>query len=156
MAARMRREYALDGVNIKSYDLKAYRTAIGTVFQDFKIYAASVKENVLLDFAHHESDETVYSALEKSGFAGNLESLPEGIDTALTTEFEETGVNLSMFAAAENKSVLFISHRLSTTRDADRIIMLENGSIIEEGSHSELFGINRKYAEMWFAQSSNY
>lgn len=44
----------------------------------------------------------------------------------------EYNVNQSMLAAAQDKTVLFISHRLSTTKLADRIIMLENGRIIEE------------------------
>lgn len=189
-------EILLDGVNIKEYDLEKYRRKIGTVFQDFKIFAATVKENVLLDFAENGSDDEVILALEKSGFGGRFEGLPEGLTTNLTTEFEDNGVNLSggegqklavarvfykdahliildepssaldpiaeyhlnhsMLTAAENKSVVFISHRLSTTRIADRIYMLENGSIIEEGSHAELLGLDGKYARMWKVQAGQY
>lgn len=61
-----------------------------------------------------------------------------------------------MLTAAENKSVVFISHRLSTTRIADRIYMLEKGRIIEEGSHAELLSLNGKYAEMWKVQAGQY
>ena len=61
-----------------------------------------------------------------------------------------------MLTAAQHKSVVFISHRLSTTRLADRIYMLENGRIIEEGSHNELLERKVKYAQMWKAQAGQY
>lgn len=189
-------EILLDGVNIKEYDVTEYRRKIGTVFQDFKIFAATVKENVLLDFAEKGEDSDVIKAIEKSGFAERLETLSDGLSTNLTTEFEENGVNLSggegqklavarvfykdanliildepssaldpiaeyhlnhsMLTAAENKSVIFISHRLSTTRIADRIYMLEKGRIIEEGSHAELLSQKGKYAQMWRVQAGQY
>ena len=189
-------EILLDGVNIKDYSVEEYRRKIGTVFQDFKIFAATVKENVLLDFEENGSDEKVRTAIEKSGFSKRLETLSGGLGANLTTEFEDDGVNLSggegqklavarvfykdanliildepssaldpiaeyhlnhsMLTAAENKSVVFISHRLSTTRIADRIYMLENGMIIEEGSHSELLESGGKYAEMWKVQAGQY
>ncbi len=186
----------LDGVNIKEYDVEEYRRKIGAVFQDFKIFAATIKENVLLDFADKGSDDKVTYALEKSGFADRLEGFEKGLSTNLTTEFEEDGVNLSggegqkvavarvfykdanliildepssaldpiaeyhlnhsMLTAAENKSVVFISHRLSTTRIADEIYMLEDGRIIERGSHMELINLNGKYAKMWQVQAGQY
>ena len=54
------------------------------------------------------------------------------------------------------KTVFYISHRLSTTRDADRIILLENGRIAEEGNHESLLKKNGKYAEMWNVQAGRY
>lgn len=65
----------------------------------------------------------------------------------------EYHLNHSMLTAAENKSVVFIYHRLSTTRIADRIYMLEKGRIIETGSHAGLLDHNGKYAEMWRVQA---
>ena len=189
-------EILLDGVNIREYDVEKYRCKIGAVFQDFKIFAATVKENVLLDFSENGSDEEVQTAIEKGGFFERLQTLPGGLSTNLTTEFEDDGINLSggegqklavarvfykdanliildepssaldpiaeyhlnhsMLMAAENKSVMFISHRLSTTRIADRIYMLENGRIIEEGSHLALLESGGKYAEMWRVQAGQY
>ena len=52
--------------------------------------------------------------------------------------------------------MIFISHRLSATRDADRIYMFENGTVIEQGTHAELMELNGKYAEMWKLQAQNY
>ncbi len=62
----------------------------------------------------------------------------------------------NMLTATDGETVIFISHRLSATRDADRIYMFENGTVIEEGSHSELMEKNGKYAEMWRLQAQNY
>lgn len=189
-------EILLNGINIKDYNVEEYRSKIGTVFQDFKIFAATVKENVLLDFAETGMDNDVENAIKKSGFNGRLATLTDGLSTNLTTEFEDDGVNLSggeeqklaiarafyrdsnliildepsaaldpiaeyhlnhsMLTAAEHKSVIFISHRLSTTRIADRIFMLEDGKIIEEGSHLQLLALNNKYAQMWNVQANSY
>lgn len=62
----------------------------------------------------------------------------------------------NMLNATESETVIFISHRLSATRDADRIYMFEDGTVIEQGSHAELMAMNGKYAEMWRLQAQNY
>ncbi|MDP4089625.1 MAG: ABC transporter ATP-binding protein [Bacillota bacterium] len=187
---------SLAGVDIKDYDVAQYHDHVGTVFQDYMLYAATVKENVLMDNAGGVPEKSVMTALEQSGFAERLRSLEDGLDTPLTAEFEENGVNLSggeaqklaisrafykdscliildepssaldpiaeyqlnqsMLEAAANKTVVFISHRLSTTRLADKIFMLEDGRIIEAGSHNELLKLNGKYAEMWRVQAGQY
>ena len=68
----------------------------------------------------------------------------------------EYELNKAMESAAEGKTVFYISHRLSTTRDADRILMLENGRIVEEGDHDSLLKLGGKYAEMWKVQAGRY
>lgn len=62
----------------------------------------------------------------------------------------------NMLTATDGETVIFISHRLSATRDADRIYLFENGTVIEQGSHAELMTRNGKYAEMWRLQAQNY
>ena len=54
------------------------------------------------------------------------------------------------------KMALFISHRFSTVRSADRIVVLENGKIAEEGSHEQLSRLGGRYAEMFEMQASSY
>ena len=54
------------------------------------------------------------------------------------------------------KTALFISHRFSTVRMADRIVLLENGRIAEDGSHDELSRLGGKYAEMFELQAASY
>lgn len=68
----------------------------------------------------------------------------------------EYELNRAISEGAEDKTVIFISHRLSTTRHADRIIMLENGKITEMGSHEELMELNGKYAYMFNLQAEKY
>ena len=185
-----------DGRDIKDYEVKKYRDTIGTVFQDFQIFAGSVKENVLLDVADGIDDEDIKKALTQSGLMERINKFEKGLDTELTTEFSQEGVNLSggesqklaisrvfykdaglmildepssaldpiaeyqlnhaMLEATGDKTVIFISHRLSTTRIADRIIMLENGKIVEQGSHEELLAMKGKYAQMWKVQAGAY
>lgn len=68
----------------------------------------------------------------------------------------EYELNHAMMTGAENKTVIFISHRLSTTRNADKIFMMEKGKIIESGNHEELMNLNGKYAEMFNLQAEKY
>lgn len=55
-----------------------------------------------------------------------------------------------------NCGMIFVSHRLSSTVNADHIYLLENGQIIEHGTHKELMNLNGHYAEMFMHQSENY
>lgn len=61
-----------------------------------------------------------------------------------------------MLGKVEDATVIFISHRLSTTRDADRIYLFENGEIIEQGTHDELMELNGHYSEMFEKQAHYY
>lgn len=57
---------------------------------------------------------------------------------------------------SKNKSSIFISHRLASTKFCDRIIYLENGEILESGTHEELMSMKSKYAEIFQVQSQYY
>ena len=54
------------------------------------------------------------------------------------------------------RTALLISHRFSTVRMADRIVVLENGRIAEEGSHNQLIALDGRYAKMFELQASSY
>ena len=190
-------EILYNGINIKEYDLDAYRACIGAVFQDYKIFASTIAENVLADVDDGTKREIVLTALQKSAFEEKLSTFEKGIDTELTREFYKDGTNLSggeeqkiaiarVFAqpyellimdepssaldpiseyklnhsiaeSAADKTVIFISHRLSTTRHADRIYMFESGQVIESGTHDELVAnTNGKYYGIWHAQAQYY
>lgn len=68
----------------------------------------------------------------------------------------EYELNKAISDGCKERTVIFISHRLSTTRHADRIVMLENGRIVETGSHDELMEKNGKYAYMFSLQAEKY
>lgn len=68
----------------------------------------------------------------------------------------EYNLNRAMTEASDNKTVIFISHRLSTTVHADRIYVMEKGRIIESGSHEELMKMNGTYAYMFNLQAEKY
>lgn len=185
-----------NGTNICDIDTTSYQSRIGAVFQDYRIFAATVAENVLGDEYTEADEKRVLDALHMATFDSKLDTLPSGINTMLTREFDENGTNLSggemqkiaiarVFAQpydliimdepssaldpiaeyelnchikdfAADKTTIFISHRLSTTRHVDKIYMFEDGRIIESGSHEELMNLDGKYAEMFRVQAENY
>ena len=189
-------EILYNGVNIKEYDLNAYRNIFGAVFQDYKNFAISVYENVVCHECSDEEKETAEKALRQSGIWDKISSLPNGADTVLTREFDKNGVGLSggenqkvsaarLFAkdfefavldepssaldpiaeyrmyenlidVTKNKTVLYISHRLSSAVLSDKIIVIGNGRVLEEGSHSELMQKDGKYKEMFTLQALSY
>ncbi len=189
-------EILLNGRNIKEYNLKAYRSLFAAAFQDYKVFAMSIRENVMMRKAGPEDDEVVYDALRKAGVYDKVMSLPKKADTILTKEFDEEGALLSggeyqkivvarafakdtpikvfdepssaldpiaeyelyesILRDSRGKTMIFISHRLSSVRSADMILMLENGEIIERGTHKELMAKNGAYADMYSKQAKNY
>ncbi len=190
-------EVLLNGENIKNYRLSSYRNLFGTVFQDYRLFATTVAENVMLRGNITDEDRVVVkNALKKSGIYSKIESLSNGVDSNVTREFDNEGAMFSggeaqkisiarifagnqeivimdeptsaldpiaeqemyhnMFEACEGKTVIFISHRLSSATKADRVYMFENGEIIEQGTHSELLSMNGKYADMWHKQADTY
>ena len=71
--------------------------------------------------------------------------------SALDTKTEKS-IEKSLKKLSKNATTLVIAHRLSTVIDADKIIVLENGKIAEEGTHTQLINKNGLYSEMWFRQ----
>ena len=60
--------------------------------------------------------------------------------------------NILFEAISKNKTTLIIAHRLSTVSNADNIIVINHGAIVESGKHEELLKLNGLYAEMWNKQ----
>jgi ABC-type bacteriocin/lantibiotic exporter with double-glycine peptidase domain len=76
--------------------------------------------------------------------------------TAALDPIAENEIYLKYNEFAEDKTSIFISHRLASTRFCDRIFFLDDGNITETGSHDELMAQNGKYAEMFNIQSHYY
>ena len=73
--------------------------------------------------------------------------------SALDTE-TEMGIQGELKAMGEGRTVITIAHRLSTIADADMIVVLENGEIVEQGAHDELLARAGRYAQLWYRQAS--
>lgn len=73
--------------------------------------------------------------------------------SALDTQTERS-IQDSLREMGQGRSVIMIAHRLSTIADADQIIVLENGRIVEQGRHEELLARGGRYAQMWERQSA--
>ncbi|MCC6148192.1 MAG: ABC transporter ATP-binding protein [Anaerolineaceae bacterium] len=174
----------IDGMDIRSFDLAAYRRQLGIVSQTPFLFSGTVLENIR--YAHPEgTDRDIEEMAHKIGGGEWLETLPAG----LQTEVGERGALLSMgqrqlvslmrvlvqqpaifildeatasidpftewqiqqvlkMILAQSTSIL-IAHRLSTVKTSDRIIVMEDGQIIEEGTHLGLLKNARHYAKLY-------
>lgn len=76
--------------------------------------------------------------------------------TAALDSIAENAMYLKYNELTAHKTSIFISHRLASTRFCDRIILIENGEIVEMGTHEELLGLGKKYANMFEVQAKYY
>ncbi len=83
----------LGGFDIQTIDYQMYRKMLGVVFQDFQLFAFSVKENILLGMV--PDDERLNWAIEKSGLSEKVSSLEKGLETSISKEFDENGIEFS-------------------------------------------------------------
>lgn len=75
--------------------------------------------------------------------------------SALDSESEQL-IQDALWKLMEGRTAIVIAHRLSTIQKMDRIIVMDNGKILEQGSHSELLKQKGKYAELWAHQSGGF
>jgi len=185
-------------LSYKDINVKSLRTKVGAVFQNPEVYSVSIAENVLLKKVETEEEmNLVVEALKFADIYDYIMTLPEGLDTVVTREFNREGAIFSggqmqkiavargyaqnydvllldepssrldplaeakmyenMLKMGKNRSLIFISHRLSATCNCDRIYLFEKGKIIEQGSHEEMMNIeNGKYREMFISQAEKY
>ena len=184
----------VNGRDIREYNLRSYRRLFATAFQDGKILARSVRDNVSV--GEKIPEERIWQALKLAGTDKTIEALTCGLDTVLTNEFTEDGAVLSggqaqkiiaarafvqdspvmvfdepssaldpiaeyelfqsISRAKQDKLLVFISHRLSSVQNADQILLLGGGHLMEEGSHLELMRRNGEYAALYRMQARNY
>lgn len=183
----------LNGIDIKKYSEEEYRQLFSVVFQDFKLFALPVWENITAGFERQE--ERIKEALRQADAINLVSKMPNGLDTFLYKNLED-GVEISGGEAqklalaralykdapivildeptaaldpkaeadiyarfnqmVEGKTSIYISHRMSSCRFCDEIIVFEDGRIAERGSHEELLAAGANYARMWNAQAKYY
>jgi ATP-binding cassette subfamily B protein len=76
--------------------------------------------------------------------------------TSALDSLTEKEIQIAIFNLIKNKTAIVIAHRLSTILSMDRIVVLDSGKIIEQGSHQELLALQGKYYEMWQHQSGGF
>lgn len=86
-------EILLDGVNIREYDYGEYMSLFAPVFQDFKLFAFSIRENIILN--RNVNEEEIRRMTEQVGLCGKIDSLTEGMDTMLFKGFDQDGIEPS-------------------------------------------------------------
>lgn len=183
----------LNGKDIWEYNLDEYWKFMSVVFQDFKLFSFSLKQNLL---GNKEENDTIWQVLHEMGMKEKIENMYEGIESCIYKEYDGKGVMISggeaqkiavskalykntpMFIMDEptaaldplsesqlyekvntmmkNKTILYISHRLSSCCFCDKIIVWKDGRIVEMGTHSELLEENGEYRRLWDAQSEYY
>jgi len=126
-----------------------------------KVQSLPKKEHTLLLKSIYD-DATDLSGGEKQKLAlaralykgGKIIILDE--PTAALDPIAENEMYLKYNELTSDATSVFVSHRLSSTRFCDRILFMENGEIVEEGTHDELMKLNGKYANMFNIQSHYY
>lgn len=189
-------EILYNGINIKEYDLLKYREKFACVFQDYRVFAMTVAENVLTEEVTDENRETAVNALKMAGVYEKIGRLPNKESSILTKEFDKEGVLLSggetqkvtisrLFArdfdiavldepssaldpvaeskmydalieGTKGKTVIYISHRLSSATRSDNILVFNKGVLAEQGNHEKLMEDKGYYQEMFTLQASGY
>ena len=184
----------INGRDIKEYDIHQLRLHTGVVFQDIRILAMSLRDN--LTAYHNVSDEKLLEIIEKLDLGDILKKADGNLDTMISREFTEDGIALSggeaqklmiarlftgpfgllildepssaldplaearlmnnLLDVSNTATTIMIAHRLSTVRNFDVIYHIENGKIIESGTHEELMAAKGKYYEMFVSQGENY
>ncbi len=172
----------LDGIDIRELPIPTLRQRLGVVLQDTFLFSGNVADNLRLDAAISDSD--LLRLCQELGLEPLLQSLPQGLDTAL----RERGGNLSsgerqLLAVARvairdpsvlvmdeatafldpsteatlqrdldrllrDRTAIVIAHRLATVEAADRILVLQRGRLIEQGSHVALRAAGGLYAQL--------
>ena len=187
-------EILLNGVNIDRYSEEGYRKIFAPVFQDYRLFAYTIRENLVFDGEYHK--EETEALLAELGMEQKINSLPDGIDQHIGKGYEASGVDFSggerqkiaiarallkgsfcvvldeptaaldplaemelyqqINRLAEEKSCVFITHRLAGVRFSHRILYFENGRIAEQGSHQELLEKEGKFYAFYQLQAQLY
>ena len=80
-----------------------------------------------------------------------LDEATSALDSEVEAAIQET-----LYGMMEGKTVIAIAHRLSTIAQMDRIVMLDEGRVIEEGSHEALLKSGKLYSQFWARQSGGF
>ena len=126
-------EILLDGVNIKDINYERYMDLFSTVFQDYKLYALSLKDNVALSDSDIVTDGEVESVLRKAGFGEKLDSLPKGVQTLVYRNFDGEGFEPS---GGEGQKIALAR---ALFKDAPIIVLDEPAAALDPRAEYEMY-----------------
>ena len=123
-----------------------------TKADDYYITITESKKFTEEDGSFHFKKHKIY--LYKEDFTAFSEILLfDDCLSAVDTETEEAILN-NLYQICKNKTTIIVSHRVSSAKNADKIIILEDGKIIEQGSHNQLINQEGYYAALYLKQLS--
>ncbi|VDL62184.1 unnamed protein product [Hymenolepis diminuta] len=171
-------EILIDDQNILNVTQQSLRQAIGVVPQDTVLFNDTIGYNIRYG-RHSAGPEEIQAAARVAEIHERIQDFPQGYETIVgerglklsggekqrvaiartATSALDTGterlIQESLDKICENKTTIIVAHRLSTVRNADEILVLHQGEIVERGSHSELLAIpDGRYAELWLKQTT--
>ena len=174
----------LNGENIQHFDLREYRKLISSVMQDSGIYPIPLCENITFSSTVHadvidnllqsagiqnlesrawvDEDSTNYSSGEQQkilaarAFYKNSPIYIFDEPTSAMDPFSEERFFTALLQNSSEHMVLFVSHRMSSCKTCDRIIVMQKGRAIEVGTHIELIQKHGEYYNLWNAQADTY
>ena len=144
---------------VSEYDENAVKSALSDAGLDERFITG------LNTYLYKDFDET---GIEISGGEGQKIAIARGLykkapllildePTAALDPISEENIYSNLYRTTEGRTVIFISHRLSSCKVCDRIFVLDKGSLIQQGTHNELLAErNGKYSELWNAQAKWY
>jgi ATP-binding cassette, subfamily B, bacterial len=151
----------IDDHDIRTFDLAQYRRQLGIVSQVPFLFSGTVADNIRYA-APDVAEEDILTMARKIGEGEWLETLPNGIRTEVGERggrlsmgqrqldpFTEWQIQQALNLILKHSTSILIAHRLSTVKAADRIVVMENGRIIEEGNHNGLLEQGGHYATLY-------
>ena len=119
-------------MDVRDIDTRYLRSKTGYVPQDIFLFSGTVAENISLHHPDATLDE-IMAAAKKAGAHEFIDRLPKRYETVL----------------GEHMTVIIIAHRLTTVMNCDSIFVMEQGKVVQHGTHRELLARDGLYKEMW-------